>query len=42
MREGAFEVSVCDAQSNEPFPEKEIDGMSYIITNPGKEYFIQG
>jgi len=41
MREGNFEVLVYDAQTNNLFPEKIIDGVSYVITEPGKEYYVQ-
>ena len=41
MREGNFEVLVYDAQTNALFPEKIIDGIPYVITEPGQEYYVQ-
>lgn len=41
MREGNFEVLVYNAQTQTLFPEKIIDAIHYVITNPGDEYYVQ-
>jgi hypothetical protein len=41
MREGIFEAACYDSKTNKRFPEAEIDGMSYVISEPGLEYYVQ-
>lgn len=41
MREGNFEVLVYDAQTHTLFPEKIIAGVPFVVTEPGREYYVQ-
>ena len=40
MKEGIFQVTLFDAKTNNPFNETELNGESFVIVEPGDEYYV--